>query len=514
MPHPERGWGGSLVPPPALYQMGFFFLHHSDFMEISALPDPAPGLGRVAPGPTGTPTRPGPPAPRGLWGFPQGLRGAPGCAGTSGSPLPSPPPPAGAPRDGPGGLFSALVTRGGGRRGARVGGGSRDAGGGRDAGGRRGLGFLGQRRRRRLHCPRGRGGSGGSGTGAGAGPDPGAGQPRSPQPRGGRHHRRPPHPLGVCPSAGTGGLAYPHGGCRRSHAPPPPPRPTQVPRGSRPFPQCRCRGSDPARHRNQGSRPLRGYRGVPRPLPVQVPGLSTPWPQVPGSSPSPGGAQRDAVPGVTAPAPAMSPRKTKRAGGQSPEGEAEAVAAAAPPRASPGIRKRKDFVAQPGGRAEESPNICVECGQSFAQSSGLASHRRSHAAAQPHRCPDCGKSFGVSSSLSRHRRIHTGEKPFSCPDCGKSFSDKSNLTQHRRVHTGEKPYRCGDCGKSFSRSSHRKKHLRHLPASKRPPRCGAQPRDGAAGGSGPAKARRKASALNTCGECWQSFGQNADLVKH
>ncbi|NXO58113.1 ZN436 protein, partial [Aramus guarauna] len=40
-----------------------------------------------------------------------------------------------------------------------------------------------------------------------------------------------------------------------------------------------------------------------------------------------------------------------------------------------------------------------------------------------------------------------------------------------------------------------------------------QPRDGVSG-AGPAKPRRKASTLNTCGECWQSFGQNADLVKH
>ncbi|KAJ9599466.1 hypothetical protein L9F63_010053 [Diploptera punctata] len=108
----------------------------------------------------------------------------------------------------------------------------------------------------------------------------------------------------------------------------------------------------------------------------------------------------------------------------------------------------------------EKPFSCSECGESFGQSSTLTRHMRTHTGEKPFCCQVCGKSFGLRNTLTLHERSHMDDKPFNCTVCGKRFLRSSNLNEHMRTHTGEKPFQCTECGKSFVRRCDHKIHMR------------------------------------------------------
>lgn len=81
--------------------------------------------------------------------------------------------------------------------------------------------------------------------------------------------------------------------------------------------------------------------------------------------------------------------------------------------------------------------------------------------ARSHACLECGKTFATSSGLKQHTHIHSSVKPFQCEVCYKAYTQFSNLCRHRRMHVNcRMQIKCGKCGQSFSTVAALSKHKR------------------------------------------------------
>ncbi|XP_032591065.1 zinc finger protein 235 isoform X2 [Drosophila grimshawi] len=108
---------------------------------------------------------------------------------------------------------------------------------------------------------------------------------------------------------------------------------------------------------------------------------------------------------------------------------------------------------------------CGLCKRSFAFSSQLSSHMRTHDEkhiAKPFVCEFCGKSFKQKIQMSNHvTAVHTKIRAFKCTMCPKDFLTKRDLKDHIKAHLNIRDKVCEICQKAFTNANALVKH-RHI----------------------------------------------------
>ncbi|KAJ8392955.1 hypothetical protein AAFF_G00071590 [Aldrovandia affinis] len=126
----------------------------------------------------------------------------------------------------------------------------------------------------------------------------------------------------------------------------------------------------------------------------------------------------------------------------------------------------------------------------------------------PQECPQCRRTFSNPRYLHAHILSHSGQKQFHCEICGKTFTYQNNLRRHHILHTGARPYMCDRCGKTFTQSSHLKDHLRnHDKVFSWSRLCGRGAREQEWTDVGP-------KLPHPCPDCNRSFMTNTQLLMH
>jgi len=106
------------------------------------------------------------------------------------------------------------------------------------------------------------------------------------------------------------------------------------------------------------------------------------------------------------------------------------------------------------------PFKCAACGARMKTKDAMEKHERIHTGVRPYKCThgSCNKIFATSTELKTHIVVHSGQKPHKCPICEESFADSSNLSKHKKTHFVGM-YKCPDCGFRMKRWDQLRRHL-------------------------------------------------------
>lgn len=106
------------------------------------------------------------------------------------------------------------------------------------------------------------------------------------------------------------------------------------------------------------------------------------------------------------------------------------------------------------------PYTCDVCGVQMKTKDAMEKHARTHTGDRPYECKilGCKKVFATSTELKTHMVVHSGEKPHQCPICKESFADSSNLSKHKKTHFVGM-YKCPVCDARMKRWDQMRRHI-------------------------------------------------------
>ncbi|XP_059615366.1 zinc finger protein 26-like [Phlebotomus argentipes] len=114
----------------------------------------------------------------------------------------------------------------------------------------------------------------------------------------------------------------------------------------------------------------------------------------------------------------------------------------------------------PKAESEEKKFKCSVCARTFAKSSYLGAHFRSHNPHKPYKCNICEKNFTLASLLQKHITSHFSQRTVPCSYCPKKFKTREAVAKHMKVHT-EKPRPCAICGKMLKNARSLQYHVKY-----------------------------------------------------
>lgn len=101
---------------------------------------------------------------------------------------------------------------------------------------------------------------------------------------------------------------------------------------------------------------------------------------------------------------------------------------------------------------------CFICGKLFKERSLLKVHEVGHKETRDFKCDQCSATFKRTSGLATHKKRHAKDHRHFCRICKKGFFSPMELHSHERTHTGERPYKCSLCDYRCAHRSNMYKH--------------------------------------------------------
>ena len=134
------------------------------------------------------------------------------------------------------------------------------------------------------------------------------------------------------------------------------------------------------------------------------------------------------------------------------------------------VKKKKKIKMNPKRRTRPKTNQCSQCDLTFAKFSLLELHlKREHGIVERYECETCGHTANSLKKAKLHLNVHRGQ--YKCKLCGKTFAESTALHSHERTHVRRSGLKCEQCDRNFGSEKTLSDHVNSIHRRLRPYKC-------------------------------------------